>query len=43
MLPIIDGARAADGAREHEPRFGLHPRVPVRGLRTSGRTDRADR
>ncbi|MFD8558834.1 NAD(P)/FAD-dependent oxidoreductase [Streptosporangium canum] len=36
-------AEILDGAREPEPRFGLHPRVPVRGLRTSGRTDRADR
>ncbi|WP_433246383.1 NAD(P)/FAD-dependent oxidoreductase [Streptosporangium sp. CA-135522] len=32
-----------DGEREPEPRFGLHHRVPTRGLRTSGRTDLADR
>ncbi|WP_285703840.1 FAD-dependent oxidoreductase [Microtetraspora sp. NBRC 16547] len=28
-----------DGTREVDPRFGLHHRVPSRGLRTSGGTD----
>ncbi|MEV4747512.1 NAD(P)/FAD-dependent oxidoreductase [Streptosporangium amethystogenes subsp. fukuiense] len=32
-------AEILDGAREPEPRFGLHERVSARGLRTSGRTD----
>ncbi|WP_030922717.1 NAD(P)/FAD-dependent oxidoreductase [Streptosporangium amethystogenes] len=32
-------AEILEGAREPESRFGLHERIPARGLRTSGQTD----